>query len=104
MQLPPELQRYFDLLASLENSSKSVFLGSDGATVAEGPVKDMIEQLASLEAPAKIVVFDGIVSQRLLDVAQEKGIETVIANRMGAIGKVPDQVRVMTRQDLAAAR
>ncbi|MCI4361241.1 MAG: DNA primase, partial [Thermoplasmata archaeon] len=84
------------------NSSKSLFLGADDAVVAEGPVKEMIEQLAQLEAPAKTVVFDGIVSQRLLDVAQEKGIETVVANRMGAIGKMPEQIRVLTRQDLGA--
>jgi hypothetical protein len=100
--LPPNLQRYFDLLGGLENSSKCLFLGADDAVVAEAPVKDMIDQLAVLEAPAKTVVFDGIVSQRLLDVAQEKGIETVIANRLGAIGKLPEQIRVLTRQDLAA--
>jgi DNA primase len=100
--LPPNLQRYFDLLGGIENSSKSLFLGADDQVVAEGPVKEMIEQLAGLEAPAKTVVFDGIVSQRLLDVAQEKGIETVVANRIGAIGKVPEQIRVLTRQDLGA--
>jgi len=100
--LPANLQHYFDLLGGIENSSKSLFLGADDAVVAEGPVKEMIEQLAQLETPAKTVVFDGIVSQRLLDVAQEKGIETVVANRIGAIGKVPEQIRVLTRQDLGA--
>ncbi|MCI4354525.1 MAG: DNA primase, partial [Thermoplasmata archaeon] len=36
--LPPNLQRYFDLLGGIENSSKSLFLGADDAVVAEGPV------------------------------------------------------------------
>jgi hypothetical protein len=102
--LSPELQRYFDLLASLDNSSKSVFLGPDDQPVGEAPVKEMIESLAGNPGPVKTVVFDGVVSQRLLDVAQEKGVETVVAGRMGAVGKIPEGVRIVTRHDLLPAR
>jgi len=104
--LSPEMHHYFELLGQLENSSKSVFLGADDAPVGEAPVKEMIDALATLETPAKTVVFDGVISQRLLDVAHEKGIQTVIANRLGAIGKIPEPMRIVTRADLepAAAR
>jgi DNA primase len=101
--LPPQMQRYFELLGGIENSSRSLFLGADDSVVGEGNVKEMIDQLAQLSVPAKTVVFDGIVSQRLLDVAQEKGIETVVANRVGAIGKIPEQIRILTRQDFPPA-
>ncbi|HZY70393.1 MAG TPA: DNA primase DnaG [Thermoplasmata archaeon] len=97
--LSPELQRYFDVLAGLENSSKGVFLGADDAVVQEAPVKEMIDQLAALKTPAKAVVFDGVVSQRLLDVSQEKGIQVVVGSRIGAIGKVPDGVKIFTKTD-----
>lgn len=100
--LPPELQHYFDLLGGMENTSKVVVLGPDDAVVAEGTVKDLIEQVSQLAVPAKTVVFDGVISQRLLDVAQEKGIDTVVANRVGAVGKIPEQIKILTRQDLAA--
>ncbi len=100
--LPPELQHYFDLLNGVENTSKSLFVGADDTVVGEAPVKEMIEALASLASPAKAVVFDGIVSQRLLDVVQEKGIATVVANRLGPVGKIPDQVRIYTKADLVA--
>ena len=99
--LPPEIQKYFDVLAGLENTSKGVFLGPDDAVVQEAPVKEMIDQLAALQVPAKTVVFDGVVSQRLLDVSQEKGIETVVASRMGAVGKLPTGVKILTKMDLA---
>src|SRR5271157_483097 len=101
--LSPELQRYFDLLASVENASKSLFVGEGDAIVGEAPVKDMIEALANLTSPAKAVVFDGIVSQRLLDVAQEKGISTVVATRLCPVGKMPENVRVFTKADLGTA-
>lgn len=97
--LSPELQRYFGILGGIENTSKSVFLGPDDAVVGEVPVKEMIDALAALGQPAKTVVFDGVVSQRLLDVAHEKGIATVVANRVGAVGKIPEGVRVVTRMD-----
>ncbi len=100
--MSPELQHYFELLGSIENSSKSLLLGADDAVVAEAPVKDMIEALAQVESPVKTVVFDGVVSQRLLDVAHEKGVQTVVASRFGAIGKIPEPMRVVTRQDLEA--
>jgi len=101
--LSPELQRYFDLLNGVENTSKSLFVGENDAVVGEAPVKEMIEALANLPAPAKAVVFDGIVSQRLIDVAQEKGIGTVVATRLGPVGKIPDQVRIFTKADLAGS-
>jgi DNA primase len=100
--LTPELQHYFDLLSGVENTSKSLFLGPDDAVVGEAPVKEMIEALANLAGPAKAVVFDGIVSQRLLDVAQEKGIGIVVATRLGPVGKIPEQVRIFTKADLLA--
>jgi DNA primase len=100
--LTPELQRYFDLLSGVENTSRSLFVGENDAVVGESPVKEMIEALANLPAPAKAVVFDGIVSQRLIDVAQEKGIGTVVATRLGPVGKIPDQVRIFTKADLVA--
>jgi DNA primase len=99
--LPPELARYFELLDGVENSSRCLLVGEDDAVVGEVPVKEMIETVANLTAPAKAIVFDGIVSQRLLDVAQEKGIGTVVGTRLGPVGKFPEQVRVYTKADLA---
>jgi DNA primase len=99
-QLTPELARYFDLLNGVENASKCLIVGENDAVVGEAAVKDMIETISSFGGPAKAVIFDGIVSQRLLDVAQEKGIGTVVATRLGPIGKLPESVRVYTRADL----
>jgi len=98
--LSPELGHYFELLNGVENASRCLFVGEDDAVVGEAPVKEMIEAIGQLATPAKAVVFDGIVSQRLLDVAQEKGIGTVVGTRLGPIGKFPDQVKIYTRADL----
>jgi DNA primase len=99
--LSPELGRYFELLSGVENASRCLFVGENDAVVGEAPVKEMIEAIGQMATPAKAVVFDGIVSQRLLDVAEEKGIGTVVGTRLGPIGKFPDQVKIYTRADLA---
>ncbi len=98
--LSPELGHYFELLNGVENASRCLFVGPDDAVVGEAPVKEMIEAIGQLATPAKALVFDGIVSQRLLDAAQEKGIGTVVGSRLGPIGKFPDQVKIYTRADL----
>ncbi|EQD67915.1 hypothetical protein B1B_05769, partial [mine drainage metagenome] len=64
--------------------------------------KDVVENLVKSEGGIKTLIFDGVVSQRLLDVAQEKGIQEVVAVRLGAIGKMPEGIRVYTRADLEA--
>jgi hypothetical protein len=87
----------------VENSSRSLIVGENDAVLQEAPVKDLIDALAGLTVPAKAVVFDGIVSQRLLDVAQEKNIGTVVASRIGPVGKLPEKVRIFTRADLGGA-
>jgi DNA primase len=99
--LTPELAHYFELLSGVENASRALILGENDAVVGEIPVKEMIEAIAALAEPAKTVVFDGIVSQRLLDVAQEKGIGTVVGTRLGPVGKIPESIRIFTKADLA---
>jgi DNA primase len=98
--LPPDLAHYFELLSGIENASRAVFVGDDDTVVGEAPIKEMFETLATLPSHPKALVFDGIVSQRLIDVAQEKGIGTVVATRLGPVGKIPDQVRIFTKADL----
>ncbi len=69
--------------------------------MAEIAAKDVVDALTQAPGPIRTLIFDGVVSQRLLDVAQEKGVGELIAVRMGAIGKMPDNVRVYTRSDLS---
>jgi len=99
--LNPRQKGFFDQLAQIENTSKALVLGEDDAVVIEAPVKDLIDTMAKLETPVKTLIFDGVVSQRLLDVAREKGVDTVVASRLGAVGKIPDGIQVLTQADLA---
>lgn len=93
----------FGMLKELDNPSRARILGEGDAVEAEVLAKDVVEGIQALQKPATALVFDGVVSQRLLDVAHEKGIREVVGVRLGAIGKVPDGIQVFTRADIEAA-
>ncbi|MDE1821761.1 MAG: DNA primase [Euryarchaeota archaeon] len=98
--MSPRLSKLFSDLTQLENPSRARLLGDGDAVLAEIPAKDVVDALGQAPVPVKTLIFDGVVSQRLLDVAQEKGVGELVAVRMGAIGKLPEGVRVYTRADL----
>jgi len=52
------------------------------------------------EAPAA-VVLDGIITQRILDLAVEKHISAVVGVKLGNIAKLPTNVEVLTKEDLS---
>jgi hypothetical protein len=45
-------------------------------------------------------VFDGVISQRIIDVSSDKGIKTVVGTRKGNITKMPADVTIWTKEDL----
>jgi len=66
------------------------------------PVRELAERLPTLEK-ADTVVFDGVVTQRLVDIAGDKGVKYLIGGRISDVVKQPLNVRILTFQDLESA-
>jgi len=58
-------------------------------------VQDLADKLSELEDPVKAVVFDGIISQRLVDIAEEKGVEYIIGVRKTELTKKPLNLNIL---------
>ena len=43
------------------------------------------------------IVFDGIVTQRLVDLAHNKGVKTIIGVKIGNVNKKPEGLEIMTK-------
>mgnify|MGYP000229971621 CR=1 FL=1 len=70
--------------------------------LAEGAAEDAFELVRdAADAPAAIVV-DGELSQRVLDIAAQRGVEQVVAASEGEYVKQPTAVRVRTAAELGA--
>ncbi len=75
----------------------SVF-DESGKEIVHLPVSDLASQLPSIDG-AQILIFDGVITQRILDVADQKKIRFVIGDRLSEVAKRPSEVRVMTLSD-----
>jgi len=94
-------QQYRGLLDQLQGSLKATLLGPGGAEVQKDiAVRDLAETLKNSNASIDAVVFDGVITQRLLDIATDKKIKTVVGAKIGNVTKRPKEITVLTRDDL----
>ena len=98
----PKLDKYREMLQSISGSSKARILNDNDSVAAEVPVRNLVETLKT-NRQARTVVFDGIITQRILDIASEIGMRSVIGMKMGTITKQPSGVEVYTKTDLVSA-
>jgi len=68
--------------------------------LAEGDAGDAFELLEEAEEVPHSVVRDGTVTQRLLDLAAQRGVGQLIGAESGEFVKKPTSVRVLTGEDL----
>lgn len=91
----------FDTAKDLRGTLEAVVFDSEGKELAKMPVSELAEKMNSLEN-AHLVLFDGVVTQRLLDLAAGKGVRYVVGDRVSEGAKKPASVQVMTLSDLGA--
>ncbi len=98
--LNPKLEKYRDMLVQLGGSSTARLLDDGDNVVTEVPVRELVDTLKNAKQ-TRAVVFDGIITQRILDIASEMNMHSIVGTKMGTITKQPTGVEVWTRSDLA---
>jgi len=103
----PQLQKpalpapVFDMAKDLRGTLEAIVFDEAGKELSKMPVSELAEKIPTLEN-ANLVLFDGVVTQRLLDIAASKNIRYVIGDRISAGAKKPANVNVMTLTDLSS--
>ncbi len=98
--LTPEQTEFRDMLLDLSTTHNAKILGEGNALIREVAVKNLVNSLKEDSGGAIAIVFDGVISQRILDISAEKGIYTVIGTRKGNISKMPAEITILTKEDL----
>ncbi len=91
---------YRDLLKDLTATHNAKVLSSDNTIINELPVKNLVDTLRVSSEGVNAIVFDGIISQRIVDVASEKNIPVVVGVKKGNIPKMPADLTIWTKEDL----
>jgi len=83
-------------------SGRVRLLGDDRGVLAEVDATDAFDAVESADAAPHTVVVDGLIDQRLLDVAAQRGVSRLLGREVGEFVKRPVGPRVLTVGDLRA--
>ena len=79
------------------NSKKEAALVKGEKVVERIPLNELIDKLKSTKQKGDTLVTGGIISQRLVDVAHEKGIIKIIGYKIGNVTKKPLNIKLLTK-------
>jgi hypothetical protein len=87
-----------EVYPQINETLEAVILDSSMKTLLKVPVSEVVKKLDDTEG-AKMLILDGIVTQRLVDAANKAGIQYVVGHRMSELKK-PTDVRIRTFDDM----
>ncbi len=91
-------KKYAEILDDISGSLKAVLIDKNGKKLDKIPVRKLTDTLKK-KGNISAVVFDGIITQRLLDIANNKNVGEIIGMKMGNVVKKPSSVDVLTKKD-----
>lgn len=85
-----------DMLKEFEGTGCGAILDEALNMTKEVEVENIYEEIKNIEGNVDTVIFDGVISQRLVDAASEKGIKKLVAFKSMNIVKKPQNVKLIT--------
>ncbi len=84
----------------LNGTLNAFLLDAEGKVLKEVEVRNLVNALKDSNGLVKSVIFDGVITQRILDIAAEKELNYLIGVKIGNIVKRPTSVKVLTVDDI----
>lgn len=98
---PSPIERSFrNYVEALNGTMNAVLLDAEGKVLKEVEVRNLASALKESNGLVKSVVFDGVITQRILDIAAEKELDYLIGVKIGNVVKRPLSVKVLTVEDI----
>jgi 5S rRNA maturation endonuclease (ribonuclease M5) len=100
---PPPVQLSPDIVnkaRELRGTLEGILLDSTAHEVARLPVSELAGKLGEYQG-VETIVFDGVVTQRLLDLAEERGVKVVVGDRIAELARRPSAIKIMTLPEVA---
>jgi len=91
---PEILSTVKEVFPQINETLEAVVLDNSMKTLLKLPVSDIVKKLDTAEG-GKLLVMDGIITQRLIDAADKVGIEFIVGHRTGELKK-PTDINIIT--------
>lgn len=82
--------------SEIEGNLKARLVDEKLEVVKEIPVRDLVRLLKSNNVKAHGIIFDGVITQRVVDLAAKRNINLLVGVKMGSVVKIPSNVNIMT--------
>ena len=95
----PVVMKTRELYPDLNGTLEAILLDQGLQEIGRFPISELVQKMEGT-AGAQYLIFDGIVTQRLVESAARVGVKGIIGHRTGELSQVPDDVRIGTFRDL----
>ena len=95
----PIVSKTREIFPTLNGTLEAILLDEQLQEVGRFPISELVQKMESAGG-AHFLVFDGIVTQRLVDSAAKVGVKGIIGHRTGEFRSVPNDMRIGTFRDL----
>ncbi|MBU3968346.1 MAG: DNA primase [Euryarchaeota archaeon] len=95
-EAPKEVKRnvFHEHISELSGSLSARMLDESNNIIHEVPVRDLASALKDINGDIASVVFDGVITQRIVDIASEKGIVNLVGAKIGNLVKTPTSIHI----------
>ncbi|MBU5574855.1 MAG: DNA primase DnaG [Candidatus Aenigmatarchaeota archaeon] len=91
------LKKFKEILESLIGTRAACFINANGDVLGKVPVREIFDAIKEIEASG--IIFDGEIDQKLLSIAEKKGIKYLIGMKSKKL-RPSSKVKILTINDL----
>lgn len=91
---------FVEHIEKLSGTLSARLLDSGNKVIREVPVRDLATALKEANGNITSVVFDGVITQRIVDIAADKGINALVGAKIGNVVKSPSSMSIEASKDL----
>ncbi len=105
-RMPPgfDIAKVRKIIEQLQGSLEANLVDEAWESKQKVAVRELADILQNINDKIYGIVFDGVVTQRLLDISSNKGVNFIIGARIGNIAKRPQGITILTFDDLMSTQ
>jgi len=90
-----DLAPYKEFINQVQGKMEALLI-KENKVIERVSVSDLMDKLQKLDTTIDTIVADAIITQRLVDIAKSKGVKTLIGVRKGPVGRIPEDLKIVT--------